>query len=133
MFIFGIIFLVVFLILIGVGLALGILIFAAASTAVGFGLISTSVACGIIQKKPSTGFRIFFYQFFIVTFLITGVAATWLVSFLGNLQIQIVPIILIGTISGISIGLIFGLLHSYIVSLIATHLRRIFPQTTNAA
>ena len=133
MFIFGVIFLIVALLLIGVGFAIGIFILGVAAAAIGLGIISTSVACGFIQKKPSIGFRVFFYQFFIITFLLAGILTTWLVSFFADLHISIISVILIGSISGGSVGVLFGLLHSWIVDFISTYLIRVFSRMTNAA
>jgi len=133
MFIFGVIFLIVALLLIGAGFAIGILVFGVAAAAIGLGVISTSVACGFIQKKSSIGFRVFFYQFFIIAFLFAGILTAWLVSLFADLHVSIISVILIGSISGGSVGLIFGLLHSWIVDLISGYLIRIFSRMTNSA
>jgi len=129
----GIIFLVVALILIGVGLSLGIFLFALTSAAIVLGVISTSIACGIIQKKPSTGFRVFFYQFFMLSFAAAAVFVSWLISSVFDMQLSLISISVIGSISGLSVGLLFGLLHSWIVDFASCHLQRIFSRTTNAA
>ena len=126
MFIFGIIFLVVALVLIGIGLAIGALIFVAAAAAIGVGMISSSVACGILQKKPSAGFRVFFYQFFTLTFLAAGIVLTWLVSAFAELHFSGWSIVAIGSLAGISVGLLFSILHSYLVDVIAMFANRLF-------
>jgi hypothetical protein len=130
---FGLVFLVVALILMGVGMVMGLCIFAVAAAAVGLGMVSTSVACGVLQKKPSTGLRAFFYQFFVAVFFAAGIAATWLASTIGELSLPISSIFVIGALSGISVGLGFGLIHSWLLDLVAGQLKRFFADSVAAA
>jgi len=119
--------LVVFLLLIGVGIALGFVVAGIAAVAIGCGVISTSVAFGVLRRRPSSGFRFFFYQVFGLGFSCAGVLFTWLISLFFELHLTPPHLLFIGLASGISVGLLFGMLHSWIIDLVTRFLSRCFP------
>ena len=60
---FGLIFLFVMLVLIGVGIALGLVASVIAAVLVGLGVLSSSVVVGVLARRTSAGVRAFFsYQ-----------------------------------------------------------------------
>jgi hypothetical protein len=128
MFVFGIIFLIVAIILIGIGIAFGVAIFALAGIAIGLGVTSSSIAIGFIQRKPSLGLRAFFYQLFVIIFSLLGILSTWAISTFSGYDFSFLSIALIGALSGTSIGLLFAVFHSWIIDLIGSSLRRLFSQ-----
>ncbi|HVE15284.1 MAG TPA: hypothetical protein VNB29_01045 [Chthoniobacterales bacterium] len=127
---FGLIFLIVALILVGAGFAIGAGVFAVACMAVAFGMVSTSMASGILQRKLSTAFRVFFYELCIISFMTAGVALSWPLSAFLDLSISPVALLMIGSLSGLAVGLTFGLLHSWMIDLISRNLRKILPRIT---
>lgn len=124
MFVFSLIFLVVALLLIGIGVAIGIGLLLATGAAVTAGIVSTSVVCGVLRRRVTTGMRVFFYQASLVAGVCAGVTVSWLVSAVWNLQLSPEGIVLIGALSGASVGLVFGVAHSWLLECAAQGVQR---------
>ncbi len=124
---FGLFLLIIVLLLIGVGLALGVAIALVSFVAVALGIISTSVAVGLVRKRPTAGLRAFFYQTCVFVFGCSGVFLSWLVSTLFELQLPALSILLSGGISGVCVGLLFGALHSWLLDLFQKLLAKAIP------
>lgn len=103
------------LILIGVGLALGIALAALLAVASGVGMLSTATAWRILRKTPSSALRCFCYQFFLLTGSITGIAVAWIAFEWRQLPWTLPELLWLGMAPGIILGLLAGLLHSWLI------------------
>jgi len=77
---FGIVFFLVALVLIGAGFAIGLVACVAAVALVGLGVLSSSVFVGVSAKRPSAGVRAFLLQVGILAGIPAGIATAWLAS-----------------------------------------------------
>jgi hypothetical protein len=127
MLIVSFIFLVIALILIGIGVVAGIVIFALVLGAGFLGAISVSAAVGLLQKKFSSGLRVLFYQMLVLSFAVAGMALTFLASTLLELRWDALSVVVVGGAAGISVGLLFGLLASWVIDVALQLLKRFSP------
>jgi hypothetical protein len=97
---------VVFVLLLGIGLAVGIVLCALVGALTAFGILSTSVAIGFLRRSPASGLRALFLQLGAVVGVVCGIAASWLVSWLAHSHWGVVTRLLVGG----SCGLICGIL-----------------------
>lgn len=75
---FGLIFLVVALILIGVGIVVGAVICAVAALLVAAGVLSSSVVIGLLTRRPVAGVRAFLLQCSLLAGIPSGIFCAWL-------------------------------------------------------
>jgi hypothetical protein len=116
---FSILFVVVALILIGIGLILGAASLVAVGVATALGIVSTSLAIGFFRKRLSSGFRALCYQVFVVIFAAAGIGVTVILSLVFELRLDPLAVVLLGGLSGAVVGLLFGLLGSWLIDLAA--------------
>ena len=123
----GIIVLVICLVLIGIGIVAGVALFLLISCAILGGIVSASAAVGLLQKSFSSGVRVFSYLSWVVVFTASGMFVTFLSSMLLDLYFDWMTILSIGMAAGISVGLLFGLLSSWIIDVLIRLLKRYIP------
>jgi hypothetical protein len=75
---FGLIFLVVALILIGVGIVVGFVACCIAAVLFAVGILSSSVVVGLLTRRPAAGFRAFVLQCAILGGIPSGILCAWL-------------------------------------------------------
>ena len=111
---FGLVFLVVALMLIGIGIAIGTVACLIAAILVGLGVISSSFFVGILTGRPSAGFRAFILQCGIFAGIPAGAVCAWLghhfYAALGN----DLPILFFGALGGAFAGVIVALMLDFI-------------------
>jgi hypothetical protein len=99
--------------LLGLGLAAGIVVCALAGALTAFGILSSSVAIGIIRRSPASGFRALFVQVGAVAGIPCGIAAMWLVSWLAGTHWSAAWRILAGSVCGLGCGVAVALLFNF--------------------
>jgi hypothetical protein len=75
---FGLIFLVVALILIGIGIVVGLVVCAIAAVLFAFGILSSSVVVGLLTRRAAVGVRAFLLQCAILAGVPSGILCAWL-------------------------------------------------------
>ena len=107
---FGLVFLVVALVLVGVGLVLGLAVVALAAALLGLGVVSSSVLIGLRSGRAAAGIRAFLIQCGLLAGIPAGAACAWLVqaSFEGYGSGW--PILLYGAAGGAFAGALVALL-----------------------
>jgi hypothetical protein len=75
---FGLVFLVVALILIGVGIVVGLVACCVAAVLVGVGVVSSSVVVGLFSRSPVAGVRAFLLQCGVLAGIPAGILCAWL-------------------------------------------------------
>ncbi len=103
----------VFVLLLGAGLAAGIVVCALAGALAAFGIFSSSMAVGFLRRSPASGLRAMFLQLGAVAGIPCGMAAAWLVSFLAHGHWSIAARLLVGGASGLVCGVIVGWLFNF--------------------
>lgn len=78
MIVFGMVFVFVACVLIGVGLVIGIIGCTLAAALIGMGIVSSSVLIGVRTKRPEAGVRAFLIQIGIITGIPAGAVCAWL-------------------------------------------------------
>ena len=78
MIVFGLVFVIVASVLIGVGIVVGIVGCALATALIGLGVVSSSVLIGVRTKRPEAGVRAFLIQIGIITGIPAGAVCAWL-------------------------------------------------------
>lgn len=111
---FGLIFLFVMLVLIGVGIALGLVASVIAAALVGLGVVSSSVVIGVLVRRTSTGIRAFLLQCAVLLSIPAGVLCAWLAHWIFSAPASVWLISLYGAIGGAVAGVIIALLLDFI-------------------
>lgn len=78
MIVFGMVFVFVACVLIGIGIVVGIIGCALAAALLGMGIVSSSVLIGVRTKRPEAGVRAFLIQIGIITGVPAGAVCAWL-------------------------------------------------------
>jgi hypothetical protein len=109
---FGLVFLVVALVLIGVGLAIGLVACCIAAMLVALGVLSSSVLVGLLSHRPSVGFRAFLLQCGVLAGAPAGAVCAWLAHSIfasyGSDWLILVYGALGGALTGIGIALLLA-------------------------
>jgi hypothetical protein len=124
---FGLVFLVVALILIGVGIVLGLVLCAVTAVLVTVGVVSSSVVVGIFSRSSAAGVRAFLLQCGVLAGVPAGVLCAWLARAFFEAYGDGWPVFgygaLGGVVGGVSIALllafIYGRLHSWTAAKLA--------------
>lgn len=110
----GLILLLVMLVLIGVGIAVGLFACAIATALVGLGVVSSSVALGFFTKRPATAVRAFLLQCGILAGIPAGAVTAWIGrAFLEKVD-QSWMIAVYGGIGGAFAGALLALMLDFI-------------------
>jgi hypothetical protein len=111
---FGLVFLIVALVLIGIGIAVGAFACLIASILVGLGVISSSFFVGILSGRPSAGVRAFLLQCGILAGIPAGAVCAWLGHNFYNAVGSELPILFFGALGGAVAGVIVALMLDFI-------------------
>jgi NhaP-type Na+/H+ or K+/H+ antiporter len=106
---FGLIFLFVMLVLIGVGIAAGFVACIIAAMLVGIGVVSSSVVVGLLARRTSAGVRAFLLQFALLLGIPSGVLCAWLAHWVLSASGSAWLISLYGALGGAVAGLVIAL------------------------
>jgi hypothetical protein len=111
---FGLMFLVVALILIGVGIVLGLVGCVIAAVLFGIGVISSSVVIGVLTRRPSTGIRAFLLQCALISGVPSGILCAWLAHWLLSAAGPGWLISFYGALGGAVAGVVIALLLDFV-------------------
>jgi hypothetical protein len=106
---FGLVFLVVMLVLVGVGLAVGLAVLALAAVLLGLGVISSSVVIGLHSGRAAAGIRAFLLQCGFLAGAPAGAACAWLVQSLFEGYGSGWPVLMYGALGGAFAGVLIAL------------------------
>lgn len=118
--IFALIFLLVALVLIGVGIVLGLAACLLAALLLGMGILSSSVVVGFLTRSRAEGLRAFVLQAAVVAGIPPGAAIAWLGWTLVTGAPGAWPVALGGALAGAAAGIIVALM----LDLASRHLHR---------
>jgi hypothetical protein len=104
---------VAFLLLMGMGLAAGIVVCALAGALTAFGILSSTVAIGFIRRSPASALRALFVQLGAAAGIPCGICAMWLVSWLADTHWSIARRLLGGSVCGLVCGVAVALLFNF--------------------
>ncbi len=111
---FGLIFLFVMLVLIGVGIAAGLVVCVIAAVLVSVGMVSSSVVVGLLARRTSAGVRAFLLQFALLLGIPSGVLCAWLAHWIFSAPASVWLISLYGAMGGAVTGVALALLLDFI-------------------
>ena len=100
----------VLLILVGVGVAVGLACLASAAILAAFGVISSSAIVAIFKRRLSAGLRALHYQLLALVGMPCGIGSFWLACTLLDVQIRDRYILAIGSVIGVTAGVIIALI-----------------------
>ncbi len=101
-------FFVVCLVLVGIGIAIGLVCLAFAAVLVALGIVSSSALVAIWQRRFSAGLRALHYQVCAAAALPGGVCLLWLGTDLFALHLRHRSILLVGALGGVAAGLLLA-------------------------
>ncbi|PZR72612.1 MAG: hypothetical protein DLM52_12525 [Chthoniobacterales bacterium] len=107
---FALIFFVVAMILIGVGIAVGVVACCVAAVLVVLGVFSSSVIVGLITRRPVAGVRTFLLECALLAGIPSGILCAWLVHYTIAAAGPGWLISIYGAIGGAVAGLVIALL-----------------------
>jgi hypothetical protein len=117
---FALVFLVVALILIGVGIVLGLVLCVVTAVLVAAGIVSSSVVIGLLSRSSRAGVRAFLIQCGVLAGFPAGILCAWLVHSFFEAYGNGWPVFLYGALGGALGGLIIALLLGFIYSRLHT-------------
>lgn len=103
---FALMFLVVALILIGVGIVVGLVACCIAAVLLGVGIISSSVVIGLLTRRPVAGVRAFLLQCALLAGIPSGILCAWLAHSIWSAAGPGWLISLYGAVAGLVIALL---------------------------
>ncbi len=106
---FGLVFLVIALILVGIGIAIGLVACGLAALLVGLGVVSSSFVIGLSTRRPAAGFRAFLLQCGILAGIPAGAVCAWLGKAFFTAVASELPILACGALGGAVAGIIVAL------------------------
>jgi hypothetical protein len=135
MFFFGIVFLFVALILIGIGLVIGLLACGVTAVLLAVGMLSSSVVVGLLARRPAAGIRAFLLQCALLAGVPSGILCAWLAHSVFKAYGSGWVVLLYGAAGGAVAGLIVALfldfifrrLHGWASARLASKTRRELP------
>ena len=110
----GLVFLVVALVLIGVGIAIGTIACLVGAALVGLGVISSSFVVGVCSGRASAGFRAFLLQCGVLAGIPAGAACAWLGHNFYVAAGNQLPILFFGALGGALAGLIVAVMLDFV-------------------
>ena len=111
---FGLVFLVVALILIGVGIVLGLVLCAVTAVLVAVGIVSSSVVVGLFSRSSTAGVSAFLLQCGVLAGIPAGILCAWLAHSFFEAYGSGWPILVYGGLGGALGGIIIALLAAFI-------------------
>jgi hypothetical protein len=107
---FALIFLVVALILIGVGIVVGLVVCCIAAMLFAIGILSSSLVIGLLTRRPTAGVRAFLLQCGLLGGIPSGILCAWLAHSILSAAAPGWLISLYGALGGAVAGVIIALL-----------------------
>jgi len=101
------------LFLLGFGAAVGIALIALAGGLTAFGIVSSSVVIGFLQRSVTAAFRALFLQLGAVAGIPCGIGATWLFTWLSHTDWSLGMHLWIGGLYGLLSGFLVALLFNF--------------------
>jgi hypothetical protein len=111
---FGLVFLVVALILIGVGIVVGLVVCCVAAVLVAVGVVSSSLVVGFLSRSSSAGVRAFLLQCGVLAGIPAGMLCAWLAHSLFEAYGRGWLLFLYGGLGGAVGGIIIALLVDFV-------------------
>jgi hypothetical protein len=111
---FGLMFLVVVLILIGVGIVVGVVACCIAAVLFAVGILSSSVVVGLLTRRPVAGIRAFLLQCAILAGIPSGIVCAWLAHSISSAAGPGWLISFYGALGGAPAGLVIALLLDFL-------------------
>lgn len=112
---FGLIFVIVALVLIGVGIAAGLVAFGLAAALTGLGIVSTSVVAGFLAGRTQTGVRVFLIQCGVLAGIPAGALCAWILDKVSDHVDESWFVPVYGGIGGAVAGLLIALMMDFIL------------------
>lgn len=112
---FALIFLVVALILIGVGIVVGLMVCGLAAVLVAVGVLSSSIVVGLLTRRPLAAVRVLLFQCALLAGVPSGVLCAWLVSYTLATGSSGWLISLYGAVGGAVAGVVIAFLLDFII------------------
>jgi|GEM_PF-2453181 len=111
---FGLIFFVVAMILLGVGIALGVFVSILAFVLLSLGVISSSVVVGMRRKSAGAGIRMFLILTGLLGGIPSGILCAWIASNFMDMAGVNAKILVYGGLSGAVSGLFLAVMFDFI-------------------
>jgi hypothetical protein len=111
--VFGLLFVIVALVLIGVGIGLGLLACAIAAGLVAVGILSSSIIVGFLRHRPTAGLRAFLFQCGVVAGVPTGVVCAWIAHYVFSAAAPALLISFYGALGGAVAGLVIAFVATF--------------------
>lgn len=96
------------LVLVGIGVAIGLVGAAGVAALVAFGIVSSSAVVALWQRRFSAGLRALHYQLCAAAALPGGVCLLWLGSGFFGLHLRHRHVLLVGALAGVAAGLLLA-------------------------
>jgi len=112
---FALFFLVVALILIGVGIVVGFVACCIAAVLFAVGSLSSSLVIGLLTRRPAAGIRAFLLQCAVVAGVPSGILCAWLAHYISSAAGPGWLISLYGALGGAAAGVVIALLLDFIL------------------
>lgn len=112
---FGLVFLVIALILIGVGIAVGLMLGGLTVVLIGLGVVSSSFVIGLRSRRPAAGLKAFLLQCGILAGIPVGAVSAWLGKAFFTAYGSELPILACGALGGAVAGMVVALSVDFIL------------------
>ena len=111
---FGLVFLVISLLIIGIGIAIGLVASLVAAVLLGLGVISSSFVAALLSRRAVVGFRVLLIQCGILAGIPAGAVCAWLAQSLFAAYGGGWPVLIYGALGGAFAGLLVALTIAFI-------------------
>jgi len=111
---FGLVFLIVALLIIGAGFAMGLVACLVAAVLIGLGVISSSFVAGLLSRRVVVGFRVFLIQCGVLAGIPAGAACAWLAQYFFAAYGSGWPVLIYGALGGAFAGLLIAVAVAFI-------------------
>ena len=106
---FGLVFVVIALVLVGIGIAVGLVACFIAAVLLGLGVVSSSFVIGFRSGRPAVGIRAFLLQCGILSGIPAGAACAWLAQSFFAAYGSGWPVLVYGALGGAFAGILVAL------------------------
>lgn len=120
--IFALFAIVVLLLLVGAGIALGAVVLCAMAVCAAVGILTTSTIAGLVAKKPGVGVKVFFLQLGAAVGVVAGTGlallAAWIIGVQGSRWFFAFIGAVLGLFAGATLAALFNLLWEKLLALL---------------